>query len=236
MKITLLTGKTFDISEAVGMDIKVVPSRSGRKLTLKIDEKERVPILSVPRFCSKKQAVEFVNEHLDWIVKSLNKLPEVKYFADGVSFSLLGQIVTIEHHPEARRGVWLDGNKLCVSGAAEFIHRRVKDYIKKRAQEEFYTRSHQLAGKIQCRLIGISIKDTFSRWGSCSSLKHINYSWRIALAPDFVINYLIAHEVSHLKHQNHSADFWQCVALLCPEWSRGRIWLKRYGKTLYAYK
>jgi len=236
MKITLLTGKTFDISEAVGMDIKVVPSRSGRKLTLKIDEKERVPVLSVPRFCSKKQAVEFVNEHLDWIVKSLNKLPEVKYFADGISFLLFGQNVTVEHHPEARRGVWLQEDKLCVSGNSEFIHRRVKDYIKKRAQEEFYTYSRRLAEKIQCRLTGVSIKDTTSRWGSCSSLQHINYSWRIALAPDFVIAYLMAHEVSHLKHQDHSAEFWQCVASLCPEWSRGRIWLKRYGKTLYAYK
>ena len=236
MKITLLTGKTFDISESVGMDIKVVPSRSSRRLTLKIDEKERVPVLSIPRFCSQKQAVKFVNEHLDWIVKSLNKLPEVKYFADGVSFFLFGQEVTVEHHPEARRGVWIEENKLCVSGASEFIHRRVKDYIKKRAQDEFYIRSLALAQKIGQKLTGVSIKDTSSRWGSCSTLHHINYSWRIALAPDFVIDYLMAHEVSHLAHPDHSDAFWACVASLCPEWSNGRIWLKRYGKTLYAYK
>ena len=236
MKITLLTGKTFDIAEAVGMDIKVVQSRSGRKLTLKIDEKERVPVLSVPRFCSRRQAINFVTEHTDWIIKSLNKLPEIKYFAAGESFSLFGQEVTVEHHPEARRGVWLEENKLCVSGETEFIHRRVKDYIKKRAQEEFYVRTKELADKLGCDLSGVSIKDTTSRWGSCSSLHHINYSWRIALAPDFVIDYLMAHEVSHLKHPDHSDEFWACVASLCPEWSRGRIWLKRYGKTLYAYK
>lgn len=236
MKITLLTGKTFDIAEAVGMDIKVVPSRSGRKLTLKIDEKERRPVLSVPRFCSRKYAIEFVNEHTEWIVKALAKLPEIKYFAANESFSLLGQEVKLEHHPEARRGVWLEDNKLCVSGDAAFIHRRVRDYIKKRAGEEFYTRSKELADRLGCELNGVSIKDTSSRWGSCSSLKHINYSWRIALAPDFVIEYLMAHEVSHLKHPDHSDEFWACVATLCPEWSRGRIWLKRYGKTLYVYK
>lgn len=236
MKITLLTGKTFDISEAVGMDIKVVQSRSSRKLTLKIDEKERVPVLAVPRYCSHKQAIEFVTEHTDWIIKALNKLPEIKYFAAGESFLLFGQNVTIEHHPEARRGVWLDGNKLCVSGDTEFIHRRVKDYIKEQAQENFYARSKALADKLGCKLTGVSIKDTTSRWGSCSTLNHINYSWRAALAPDYVADYLIAHEVSHLKHPDHSDAFWACVATLCPEWSSGRIWLKRYGKTLYAYK
>ncbi len=236
MKITLLTGKTFDISEAVGMDIKVVESRSSRKITLKIDEKERVPVLSVPRFCSRKQAIKFVTEHTEWIIKSLNKLPEIKYFTAGTVFSLFGQDVTVEHHPQARRGVWPEENKLCVSGEAEFIHRRVKDYIKKRAGEEFYARSKELADKLGRKLSGVSIKDTSSRWGSCSSLQHINYSWRIALAPDFVIDYLMAHEVSHLKHPDHSDEFWACVASLCPEWSRGRIWLKRYGKTLYAYK
>lgn len=236
MKITLLTGKIFDISEAVGMDIKVVPARSSRKLTLKIDEKERIPVLSVPRFCSRKHAVEFVNEHMDWIIKSLNKLPEVRYFEDGETFLLFGQNVTIKHCPEARRGVWIEDGFLCVSGAAEFVHRRVKDYIKKQASEKFYTQSLKMAKQIGCKLIGVSIKDTKSRWGSCSTLNHINYSWRIALAPDYVIDYLMAHEVSHLKHQDHSDEFWACVATLCPEWSSGRIWLKRYGKTLYAYK
>ena len=236
MKITLLTGKTFDIAEAVGMDIKVVQSKSLRKLTLRIDDKERIPVLSVPRFCSRRQAVNFVNEHMDWIVNALNKLPEVKYFNDGETFSLLGKTVTVKHCPDARRGVWEEDGYLFVSGAKEFIHRRVKDYIKKRAGKEFYERSKILATKLAENLSGVSIKDTKSRWGSCSSLGHINYSWRIALAPDYVIDYLLAHEVSHLKHPDHSDDFWACVAGLCPEWSNGRIWLKRKGKSLYAYK
>ena len=83
MKITLLTGKTFDISEAVGMDIKIITSRMGRKLSLHIDAKERRPVLSVPRFCSRKQAIKFVNENMDWIINNLGRLPAVQYFADG---------------------------------------------------------------------------------------------------------------------------------------------------------
>ena len=235
MKITLLTGKTFDISEEVGMDIKVIRSDKSGKLILRIDSKERIPVLSVPRFCSQRRAVKFVNDNMDWILQSLAKLPEIKNFCDGDTIFLFGQSVTISHRPQEKGGVWLDGNLLCVSGKAEFLHRRIRDYIRRRAADEFYLRSKKLAEQIGCKLNGVVIKDTKSRWGSCSSLNNINYSWRIALAPDFVIDYLLAHEVSHLKHHNHSDSFWKCVANLCPEWSKGNSWLRRNGKTLYAY-
>lgn len=235
MKITLLTGKTFDISAEVGMDIKVIRSDKSGKLILRIDSKERIPVLSIPRFCSQRRAVKFVNENMDWILKSLAKLPEIKRFSDGDTISLFGQNIIISHRPEEKGGVWLENNLLCVSGDAEFLHRRVRDYIRRRAEEEFYIRSKELAEKIGCKLNGVVIKDTKSRWGSCSSLNNINYSWRIAMAPDFVIDYLIAHEVSHLKHHDHSDAFWECVATLCPEWARGNSWLRRNGKSLYAY-
>ena len=236
MKITLLTGKTFDISEAFDFDIKIVQSASSRKLILRIDQKDRVPVLTVPKYCSRKRAIEFVNEHMDWIVNTMGRLPKIKQFADNEKFLLFGQEVTIKHRAEARRGVWLEDGILYVSGAPEFLHRRVRDYIKKRAADEFYSISTELAKKIDRRLDGVSIKDTKSRWGSCSTFNHINYSWRIALAPKTVINYLMAHEVSHLKHPDHSEDFWACVAALCPNWKEGRDWLKKHGKNLYAYQ
>lgn len=235
MKITLLTGKTFDISEEVGMDIKVIRSDKSGKLILRIDSKERIPVLSVPRFCSQRRAVKFVNDNMDWILQSLAKLPEIKNFCDGDTISLFGQSVTISHRPQEKGGVWLENGLLCVSGDSQFLHRRIRDYIRRRAADEFYLRSKKLAEQIGCKLNGVVIKDTKSRWGSCSSLNNINYSWRIALAPDFVINYLMAHEVSHLKHRDHSDSFWKCVANLCPEWSKGNSWLRRNGKTLYAY-
>ena len=132
MKITLLTGKTFDIKEAVGMDIKIVQSASSRKLILHIDSKERIPVLSIPKYCTRKRAVNFINENMDWILETLQKLPERKSFSDGETISLFGQDVTISHQPNARCGVRLDGDTLVVSGGAEFLHRRVKDYIRHR--------------------------------------------------------------------------------------------------------
>ena len=236
MKITLLTGKTFDISEAVGMDIKVVQAKGARKLTLRIDSKERVPILSVPKWCSKKHAVGFINEHMDWLIENLSKMPPIKHFTDGMEISLFGQKVQIKHCPNERRGTWLENNTLYVSGSAEFLHRRVKDYIKKQAEAEFFKISLQLATIIGQKLNSVCIKDTKSRWGSCSSLHNINYSWRIALAPKEVIDYLMAHEVAHLKHQDNSSEFWECVGMLNPNWQTGHKWLKKNGKLLYTYQ
>ena len=93
-----------------------------------------------------------------------------------------------------------------------------------------------MAEKIGCQVKNVAIKDTKSRWGSCSTLDNINYNWRIALAPEFVISYLIAHEVSHLRHQDHSKEFWQCVKSLFPRCGEGRLWLKQHGKDLYLYE
>lgn len=236
MKITLLTGKTFDIREALGFEIKVVKSPRAKRLTLRIDTKEHLPVLTLPERCSAKRAVAFAKEHQDWIERSLARLPQTKRFEDGEQISLFGQIVTIRHNSKLRKGTFLEDNVLNVSGEAEFLHRRVKDYIKKQAKNEFYKRSKLLAERLSCPLHDVTIKDTKSRWGSCSSMHNINYSWRIALAPENVINYLMAHEVAHLKHQDHSRAFWRCVRELYPEAESGKVWLRLHSKELYLYE
>lgn len=236
MKITLLTGKIFDIKEALGIDIKIVQCSNSRKLILHIDSKERIPVLSIPKYCTRKRAISFVNENMDWITESLKKLPAQQEFKDGETICIFGKNYTISHQPQARCGVRPEGNLLIVSGGAEFLHRRVRDYIKKQAENEFYTRSAALAVKIGGKVNSVVIKDTKSRWGSCSTLNNINYNWRIALAPEFVISYLTAHEVAHLKHQDHSPAFWKCVGELCADWKKGHSWLKENGKSLYAYR
>ncbi len=236
MKITLLTGKTYNIEQAFDFDLKVVKNPRAKKLTLRIDSKERLPVLTIPRYCSQKKAIEFVENHRLWIKESLARLPEHKPFENGETISLFGKDVTITHAPERRLGAKIEDGRLLVSGDIEFLHRRDKDFIKKKAQSEFLRRSNKYAKKLGETINGVTIKDTKSRWGSCSSLNNLNYNWRIALAPDFVINYLMAHEVAHLRHPDHSQRFWHCVAGLCPDYTEGESWLKRHGKDLYLYE
>lgn len=104
MKITLLTGRTFDFSAALGFDIKVTRSPLARKLTLRIDAQERIPALTIPKYCTNKKAVEFVRAHQGWIAETLNKLPVVRSFENGETISVFGKEYQICHQPEARRG------------------------------------------------------------------------------------------------------------------------------------
>lgn len=234
MKITLLSGKTFDFSKALGFNIKIIKSTIARRLNLRIDEKQHLPVLTIPRFCSNKKALAFVEANREWIQNMLAKLPPTETFHDGSQVSIGGIIYTIKHQTN-QRGVTLANGILTLGGEKDFLHRRVCDFLKKYASDYLFKLSVAAAEKIGCRIHKVTIKETKSRWGSCSSKKNINYNWRIIMAPDYVIDYLVCHEVSHLSHQDHSQAFWECVAFLCPDYKRGRHWLKIHGKELYRW-
>lgn len=99
MKITLLSGKTFDINADLGFDMKVVHSGRSRRLTLRIDKKDRMAVLTIPKYCSRKKAVSFVESHQDWVRDNLSKIPELKFFKNHDVISLFGREYTIEHSP-----------------------------------------------------------------------------------------------------------------------------------------
>jgi len=235
MKITLLTGKTFDIERKISFPIKVVRSARYKKLSLRIDTKLRMPILNVPTFCPTTSAVNFANQNRKWIEDHLNRLAESKTFAPGDIISLFGEQTEICHFPELKSGVIWQNGKLMVSGGIEFLPRRVKDFIYEETRRRLLHLSREKAQQIGCSVNRVVIKDTKSRWGSCSSLNNINYNWRIALAPVPVIDYLVAHEVSHLLHRNHGSAFWQCVEKLAPDAASAREWLRQNSRSLYAY-
>ncbi len=236
MNITLLTGRTYKIEQALGYKIKLNISAKNKKMTLSIDSKNRMPRLSMPLFCSTKKAVDFVQSHETWIREHMREVPRKHNFTDGLKLSLFGRKITIKHRPDLKIGAELYPRTLYVSGQKTFLHRRVKDFIRKEAKSAFAEMSRQKAKKIGCEVNRVVIKDTASRWGSCSSNMNINYTWRLALAPDYVIDYLISHEVAHLKHQDHSTDFWRCVKRLCPDYVEGKNWLRDHGKDLHIYK
>ena len=79
------------------------------------------------------------------------------------------------------------------------------------------------------------MRDQSSRWGSCNSDGVLSFSWRLILAPPFVLDYLAAHEVAHLVEMNHSVRFWRVVARICPEMDRAKAWITAHGNDLHRY-
>lgn len=234
MKITLLTGKTFDYAKEVGFDLKIVSSPKAKKLTLRIDEKNKIPVVCVPKFCPRKTVLKFLEKHKDWVFNSLARLPKTVFFFSGDEIVFLGEKIVLLHEPE-QKGIVFEKNCLKTGGQIEFFHRRVKDFLKEKTLQYLKSLTREKAKILGCKVKNVAIKDTKSRWGSCSSLGNINYNWRICFAPKEVIEYLVCHEVAHLKEANHSKNFWELVEKLCPDCVEARRWLKKFGKNLYKY-
>ena len=123
---------------------------------------------------------------------------------------------------------------LLVSGAEEHLRRRIADFLKKEARKDLERLVSVYARMVGRKVKSLSFKDTRSRWGSCAADGALSFSWRIVMAPPKVIDYLAAHEVSHLREMNHGPDFWDLCEELCPAMEDAKRWLKRNGTMLHA--
>lgn len=220
-----------------GTKIPIVIERKpqAKRVRLKVSRKSGQVVLVLPLRASQRAGLAFAQSKADWIADQLDNLPQKNIFQDGMPLSFLGTQVVIHHSPSARRGVWLDENVIWVSGRAEHLPRRVQDFLKKEFASYALKKARETADLVKVKVQKVTIRDTVSRWGSCSGSGHLSLSWRLGLAPRFVADYVIAHEVAHLVEMNHSAAFWQVVAGLCPAYRKAELWLKKNAAYLYSF-
>lgn len=211
-----------------------------RRYTLRVRERDREVVMTIPPRGSLKQAREFAEKNAGWIATRVKRIPLTVPFADGAEVPLRGELHRILHRPRARGTVWTEANDadvglLCVAGGAQHIARRVRDFLKREAKRDLTEATCRHAAALGVEIHKIGVRDTMSRWGSCSSDGALSYSWRLILAPPFVLEYLAAHEVAHRRELNHSARFWKIVDQLTPERRRAEAWLKAHGNSLHRY-
>jgi predicted metal-dependent hydrolase len=214
--------------------------RQARRYTLRIDAPTREVVLTMPPRGSVREAKEFAQKHGGWIAARLKRLPEATPFAHGVEVPLRGEPHRIVHRRGERGTVWTetDGSGqrlLCVAGEPPHVDRRISDFLKREAQRDLDAASRGYAAQIGVSVKRICVRDQSSRWGSCSNTGVLSFSWRLILAPPFVLDYLAAHEVSHLVELNHSPRFWRLVKRLYPQLERAKVWLDANGTDLHRY-
>jgi predicted metal-dependent hydrolase len=232
-----------EISVAFGDEIFRVRLRrhaQARRYTLRVHAATREVVLTMPPRGNIKQADEFAQKHGAWIAARLKRLPQAAPFAHGTVLPLRGVDHRIEHRRGARGTVWVecgdDGAQLlCVAGEAPHVARRLRDFLKREAKRELETASRRAAQSLGVSVARVSVRDQASRWGSCSTTGLLSYSWRLILAPPFVLEYLAAHEVAHLVEMNHSRRFWRLVERICPQTGRAKSWLHAHGTDLHRY-
>jgi predicted metal-dependent hydrolase len=220
--------------------VRIRRHRQARRYTLRIDAASREVVLTMPPRGVVKEAKEFAQKHGGWIAARLKRLPEAVAFAHGIEIPLRGVTHRIVHRRDARGTVWTETDEsgdrlLCVAGEPPHVDRRVGDYLKREAAIALGAASRRYAAELGVPIKRISVRDQSSRWGSCSNTGVLSFSWRLILAPPYVLDYLAAHEVAHLLELNHSPRFWRLVGKLYPNLDRAKAWLDGNGTDLHRY-
>ena len=214
---------------------------TARRFTLRVRVAHHDVVLTMPPRGSLKVATAFARKHAEWIVHGLSRLDPAIRFRPGIEVPLRGVPHRLVQRAGLRHRVWAehlegdDGPSLCVSGPEARFGTAVAAFLRREAAQDYaeavdrHTRSVGRSAQV------IRLRDTRSRWGSCSSAGTLNFSWRLILAPPFVLDYLAAHEVAHLVHMNHSEAFWGVTHRLAPQTAQAEAWLKANGPGLHRY-
>lgn len=218
--------------------VAVRVSARARRYRLSIPSDGR-PVLTVPKHGRWGEAAAFLERQTGWLAARLARATPPVTFADGAlvplrdrphrivaTGALRGRVAAAEEGGEAI---------LLVPGAPPHQARRLVDWLKAEARRDLQARVAVHAARLGVTVQAITVRSQATRWGSCSSRGRLSFNWRLILAPDFVLDYVAAHEVAHLVEMNHSPAFWATVSRTLPDMARGRVWLRAHGRRLMGY-
>ena len=204
-----------------------------RRLSLRISSLDGKVTLSGPPYVRERDYMAFIRDKEDWIIKNLAVMPEKTLVAAGAVLVYRGSFVTVTMG--SQRGVRLAGDAIYVERTSRSIGASIKGFLKSQARDALAHASDRYAAQLGVGYSALVLRDTRSRWGSCSSQGQLMYSWRLIMAPPDILDYVAAHEVAHLIEMNHSRAFWNVVARLYPDYEKAREWLRSHGPMLHRY-
>jgi predicted metal-dependent hydrolase len=220
---------------AVEVSVKLNPR--ARRLIVKVHPASGEVSVIAPSKRSLERALEFARGQTDWIARQLAHVPSRVALVPGAHIPFRGKDHVIARGEELRIPVWVDEDEavIRIGGRVEHAPRRLLDFLKRQAKRELETRAISFAAQLGTKPTRITVRDTASRWGSCSSTRSLSFSWRLILAPPTVLDYVVAHEVAHLRQMNHGPAFWRLVRDLVGDVKRPQAWLRQHGMGLHRY-
>lgn len=208
---------------------------NARRLVLRLNPEGTGAIVTMPRGISRAQALAFANRSQSWLEARLKQRGSTIFLRAGSIIPLRGEAHEIRHIASRRGTVTIDPIEkiVHVPGDLPHVSRRLCDWLKTLARSELSAASQKYAAAMGVSYRRISVRDQRSRWGSCSAAGDLSYSWRLILTPSYVLDYVAAHEVAHLRHMNHGRSFWRLVLSHCPDAARAKNWLKAHGQDVH---
>lgn len=233
--------KTTPSPSALGFDFTIV--RSPRRRSVSIEIRTAQVVVRAPMGAAQALLLDFLHQKAAWVrakiseqQQTLATQPEPRLYAHGGTIPFMDETLTLVLGRGSRAAVARVGQQLHVllssrsrSNDQVQIRQLLSRWYQQQALDILARKTDRLSGAMGFVCAQVSIKATRSKWGHCTSRGAIQYNWQILLAPEAIVDYLVAHEVCHLRHHNHSADFWALVASVCPTFKKDRAWLKAEG-------
>ena len=228
--------------QGIGVPVEVRQHAGARRLTLRVSKTRRAVVVTVPSGCRIEEADRFLKTHVDWVRDRLGRVPAPVPLADGATIPVRGTLHRIRFIGPAQGACVVDienpaqgAPRLVVAGHPEHAARRLRDWLVGEAHNDLDERVSWHARKLGVRARHITLRDQTTRWGSCSANGLLSFSWRLILAPRYVLDYVAAHEVAHLREMNHGPRFWKLVAGAVPRLEEAKHWLRNEGTDLHRY-
>ena len=222
--------------------IEIISNARRKRIAIRIWE-GRVQLLT-PKYFSENTARDFLNTHMQWVQKKLAEYSRTPYhpkqYTDDEPFLYLGNPYLLKVAFSKQPMVMMRENQLfvfirettCPQKRKQQIYRQLRAWYYQEADRIFNEKTNEYAQKLGVQYQSVSIRQWKSRWGSCSIRGDIQYAWQVVMAPIDIVSYLVVHELSHIKHHNHSPKFWAVVASMIPDYRTCQQWLKTQGHLL----
>ncbi len=207
-------------------------SARARKISLRIDPAQGGIVITLPPRASRRAGLSLLQTHEAWVAQKLAQLPVAQPFVPGAVVPVHGHGHVICPRAGGQGGAWVDDGCIYVSGAPEFLARRVTDCLKRLARQRLTALAAEKAQRCGLTPKRVRVKDTHTRWGSCAPDGTLAFCWRLICAPEFVQDYVVGHEVAHLRHMNHGRQFWALTEQLTPHRTAASAWLGTHGQAL----
>jgi len=217
-------------------NIKIRKSSKAKNLAIRIINQHVELVL--PLGVSEKFGYKFLITKEKWIKDTLKKISANFINSEFIhsEYPIFGQAHKLIHTETTMyASVFIKNNQLIVYSKKCALKNTLKLFLKNILTTEINTLCALYARQYHFKYNKILIKELRTKWGSCSSLKNLNFNWRIVFAPKNVLKYLVIHELCHLKEMNHSDKFWNLVEKIDPNYKESRLWLKKNGRQLYNY-
>jgi hypothetical protein len=225
--------KKIFLEDEPELEIFLRQNRNSRRITLRISSLDGKITLTGPSYLDFREFKDFAESKKSWLKSKIKSFENPIFVSEEIEIPILG-IATKILSSDVKNPKRIE-NILYVS-KQQLVSTQVKKYLMEICKIHLDYMCTEFSERLGLKFHKITLRDTRSRWGSCSSDANLMFSWRLVMAPEDILAYVAAHEVAHLKHMNHSGDFWETVEYLFGPYNKERTWLKQNGSSLHRYK